>query len=72
MTATTEAQPVEGSIALTEEGDGVVATCKACGWLRWAETRAEVLAAGRDHKCRKEDLKPPGQRYLGKAKKRGG
>jgi hypothetical protein len=66
------ADTVEGSIALTEEGGGVVATCRPCGWLRWGETRAEVLTAGREHKCRKEDLKPPGQRYLGKKKKRGG
>lgn len=60
--------PAAGTIALTEEGEGFVATCKPCGWLRWSETRKDSLDAGREHKCRKDDLKPPGQRYPNKKK----
>lgn len=62
---------VEGTISLTEEGGGTVATCRPCGWLRWSETRQESVAAGKEHKCRADDLKaPPGRRYPAK-KKRG-
>lgn len=68
MATDTAERPRE--IALTEEGGGTVATCKACGWLNWWEDRGQALSAGRDHKCRKEDLKPPGRRYPPK-KKRG-
>lgn len=60
--------PVEGHIGLTEEGDGVVATCKRCHWLTWTETRKASLDAGREHKCLKANLKPIGQRYPKKDK----
>lgn len=66
---TTETTP-RPPIALTTEGGGTVATCKACGWLTWNETRASSVDAARDHRCRKEDLKPPGRRYP--PKKKGG
>lgn len=42
-------------IALTEEGDGHVATCTGCGWLRYADTKAEVRSYGKAHRCRDKD-----------------
>ena len=47
----------EATFGLTEEGGGVVATCKRCGWLRWLETRPQALSAGREHKCRAKGRK---------------
>lgn len=61
--------PVDGTIALTEEGKGWVATCKLCTWLRWAETKTEARDNGREHKCLQVNLKPPGQRYPRKRRK---
>lgn len=60
---TTEAPWLEGAIGLTEEGEGLVATCKRCWWLVWTETRKDTVDTAKEHKCRKVDLKPIGQRY---------
>lgn len=64
MTAVVAEGPwLEGAIALTEEGDGVVATCKRCHWLIWTETRQATVDLAKPHKCLKRNLKPVGQRY---------
>lgn len=45
----TEGPPAAGTIGLTFEGDGVVATCKVCGWLIWNAVRSIVETAAREH-----------------------
>lgn len=57
------------TMAYTAEGGGYVATCERCHWLAWHPKRKDALIAGRDHKCRKADLDPIGQRYREKARR---
>lgn len=63
MTTAPEAPWLEGAIALTEEGTGVVATCKRCHWLAWTDTRQATVEIAKSHKCLKVNLKPIGRRY---------
>lgn len=43
--------PVTATLALTEEGGGVVATC-SCGWLTWTRNQATTLELGRIHQAK--------------------
>lgn len=48
-------QPGETGIAHTSEGDGIVTTCRVCGWLRWHETDQDADRIAGEHKCRAKD-----------------
>lgn len=48
-------QPGETGIAFTPEGEGVVTTCRVCGWLRWHETDQDANRIAAEHKCRAKD-----------------
>lgn len=41
------------TVAYSEEGGGVLATCKDCGWLTWTSTSQRTRAASKKHKCKK-------------------
>lgn len=55
-------------IVFTEEGGGWVTTCDRCHWLAWSTTRKDAHNTSKDHKCRKADLDPIGQRYREKSR----